>query len=127
MSTRTTIEEAMPEKATAYIGATITDIDGVTALASADTVLTTLTVTLCLDRFGTAINSRAAQSVLNVNGGTVSSAGVLSLRLDPLDMIIVSGRTEEKHLALFEWTWGSPLKGGKHEVAFTVTNLLKVT
>ena len=54
-------------------------------------------------------------------------AGVVTLRLDPLDMIIVSGRKSETHVALFAWTWGSPLKTGRHEVAFTVSNLAKVT
>lgn len=127
MSTRTTIAEPMPEKATAYLVATITDTDGVTPLANADAILTTLTVTLYESRTGTAINSRTAQSILGVNGGSVSSAGVVTLRLDPLDMIIVSGRALETHVALFEWTWGSPLKSGKHEVAFQIDNLLKVT
>jgi hypothetical protein len=127
MSTRTTITDPKPEKATSVLAFTITDTDGVTPLASADSVLTTLAMTLYLDRFGTIINSRTAQSVLNLNGGTVDSAGAGAVRLDPLDMIIVSGKQTECHIALIEWTWGSPLKSGKHEIAFYVTNLLKVT
>jgi hypothetical protein len=127
MSVRTTIASPMPEKTTGMLSATIADVDGVTPLASADTVLTTLTLTLYLDRVGTVINSRSAQDILNAHGGAVDSAGALTIRLDPLDMIIVSGKQTELHIALIEWTWGSPLKSGKHEIAFTVTNLLKVT
>jgi hypothetical protein len=126
MSVRTTLTDPVAEKATAFLSATITDVDGVTPLASADSVLTTLTMTLYLGRVGIVINSRSAQSIRNENGGTVDSAGALTIRLDPLDMIIVSGKQSETHIALIEWTWGSPLKSGKHEIAFTVTNLLKV-
>lgn len=127
MATRTTLTEPVPEKSTQYPSFTITDIDGTTPLANADTILTTLTVDLYEERSGTVINSRTAQSVLAVNGGSVTSGGVVTLRLDPLDMIIVSGRKSETHVALFSWTWGAPLKTGRHEIAFVVANLLKVT
>jgi hypothetical protein len=44
-------------------------------------------------------------------------------------MIILSTSAprNEKHVALLEWTWGSPTKTGRHEVVFWVTNLEKVT
>lgn len=122
--TRTTITDPKPEKSTAWLTATITD--GVAVLLGADSVLESLTLTLCEERSGTIINSRARQSVLGTNGGSVSSLGVVSLRLDPLDMVMVSDRKQEVHVALLEWTWGDPLKSGKHEVAFTVVDLAKV-
>lgn len=133
---RTTLTDPCAEKKTALLFATITGLGGVVALPQADEVLTSLTLTLFLDRVGTIINSRDRQSVLNVNGGAVYGSlqtdpetGViynLRLRLDPLDMIIVSGRSGEQHVAFIEWAWGSPLNEGGHEIAFTVTNLLKV-
>lgn len=127
MSTRTTLATTYAEKATLYLTATITDTDGVTALADADTILTTLTLTLYELRSGTVINSCTARNILNLNGGTVSSAGALEIRLDAADMACLGTASSEVHVALLEWTWGSPVKAGKHEIAFTVTNLLKVT
>lgn len=122
--TRTTITDPKPEKATAWLTATLTD--GTKVLLGADSVLETLTLTLSEERSGTTINGRARQSVLGTNGGEVSSLGVVTLRLDPLDMVMVSSRKSEVHVALLEWTWGDPLKSGKHEVAFTVEDLAKV-
>jgi hypothetical protein len=122
---RTTLTTTYPEQATAVLTATLTDADGKTALLNADSVLTSLTLTLYVERGGAVINSRSAQSILNVNGGTVNSAALLTLRLDPADMT-VSGGFAEVHIALLAWTWGSPLKTGRHEIAFTVGNLAKV-
>jgi hypothetical protein len=126
-TTRTTLVGSYAEKATAYLSATITDTDGVTALADADSVLLTLTLTLYEARTGTIINSCTARDILNANGGAVNAAGALSVRLDAADMACVSTAASELHVALIEWTWSSPVKSGKHEIAFTVTNLLKVT
>ena len=46
MSVRTTIAEPIPESSTTYISLTLTDIDGVTPLANADSILISLTLTL---------------------------------------------------------------------------------
>jgi hypothetical protein len=127
MSVRTTLTDPVAEKATAFLSATITDTDGVTPLANADTVLISLTLTLYDERTGTVINSCTDRSIKNTGGGTVSAAGAVSVRLDPLDMAILGGRSSEQHVALFTWTWGSPLATGRYEIAFTVTNLEKVT
>jgi hypothetical protein len=126
MSVRTTIAEPIPESSTAYISLTLTDIDGVTPLPNADAILTTLVVTLFNERTAAVVNSRTAQSVLGVNGGTVTSAGLVTLRLDPADTAII-GTKSEARVASFLWTWGSPVKTGRHEVAFTVANLALVT
>lgn len=120
--TRTTIADPKPEKATAWLTATLTD--GRIALTNPN--LLSLTLTLYEETTETIINVRNHVSILGVNGGEVSAAGVISLRLDPLDMVMVSNKKQEQHIALLEWTWGSPLKSGKHEIAFTVTNLAQV-
>ena len=127
MSTRTTLTDAKAEKATAWLSATITDDDGVTPLADADEELDTLTMLLYESRAGTLINMTSARDVLNANGATVSSDGALLVRLDPADMVMLSTSSQEVHIALFEWMWGNPAKYGKHEVAFPVKNLVKVT
>ena len=124
MPVRTTIAEPIPESSTAYISLTLTDTDGVTALANADSVLISLTVSLFDERSGAAL-TRTAQSILATNGGTVTSAGVVTLRLDPADTA-VAGKSSAWRVALFTWTWGSPLKTGRHEVCFLVTNLATV-
>jgi hypothetical protein len=127
MAARTTLAGTYPEKTTALLAATILDADGVTPLASADSVLLTFTVTLYEERTGTILNSRTAQSVKGVNGGVVSSDGSFTLRLDAADMACLTNASAERHIACFEWTWGSPVKTGHHEIAFTVVNLSKVT
>jgi|WetSurMetagenome_2_1015567.scaffolds.fasta_scaffold113017_2 hypothetical protein len=124
---RTTLPGVFAEKATLPLGATITDLDGVTPLPNADTVLTTLTMTLYEASTGVVINTCLARSLLNVNGGVVTAAGALTFQLAIADMACVTSAARELHIALLEWTWGSPAKSGKHEIAFTVANLLKVT
>jgi hypothetical protein len=127
MSARTTITDPKPEKATAVLSGMITDVDGVTPLANADTILISMTMALYDEHTKAIINSCTARDVKNANGGVVASTGAFSVRLDPADMAILGGRPSEDHVALYTWTWGSPLKTGRHEVAFTVTNLEKVT
>ena len=122
---RTTIPDPIPERATRYVSFTVTDIDGVTPLANADIILLSLVVTIFNERTLAVVNSRSAQSVLNLNGGSVTSAGVVTLRLDPADTAIL-GSTSEARVASFVWTWGSPLITGRHEVAFTVSDLALV-
>jgi uncharacterized protein (DUF697 family) len=126
MSVRTTIPDPVPESSTRYVSFTITDIDGVTPLPNADAILTTLIVTLFNKLSKVVINSRTAQSILGVNGGTVTSAGLVTLRLDPADTAILGSAASESRIASFAWTWGSPLQTSRHEVLFTVTNMALV-
>ena len=125
MPARTTIVEPIPEGATRYISFTVTDIDGVTPLANADSILLSLLVTVFNEPSRAVINSRTAQSILNTNGGTVSSAGVVTLRLDPADTAILGSKSEAR-VASFVWTWNNPPCTGRHEVAFTVADLALV-
>jgi hypothetical protein len=127
MSVRTTLPDHYAEKSTLTLTATITDADGVTPLASADSALITLTMTLYEARSQTVINTCTARNILNANGGVVTSAGALTIRLDSADMACLSAGFAETHIALIEWSWGTPLKTGKHEIVFTVANLAKVT
>ncbi len=113
------------EKTTTQIELQLTDQDDA-ALAKAS--LGTVTLTLYERKTGTILNSRSAQSVLDVNGGTVSSTGLLTLILSNLDNALVSqSPSSEEHVALIEWTWSSGTRFGKKELTFTVMNQLKVT
>tara|TARA_Y100000004_G_C8799106_1_gene362588 strand:- start:156 stop:548 length:393 start_codon:yes stop_codon:yes gene_type:complete len=93
--------------------------------------MTTIILTLYDVYTGTIINSRNAQNVKNTNNVTYTEAGLLTWTLQPNDNIIVSSdvRTNsyEKHIALFEFTWDSGAKAGKHELEFQVRQLNKVT
>ena len=67
----------------------------------------TLTATLTNAVDGTVINSRDGQNILNTNQGTVSDTGLLTLKLGPLDNIIVSTSTErgESHYLTIDWAY----------------------
>lgn len=92
----------------AVISGTLTDETGAAvALAS----LSTLTLTL-YDRASDAIiNSRNAQSIKNVNGGTFhATSGAFTLTLSAADNVIVTPRapgTFETHLGLIQATWSA--------------------
>ena len=82
-----------------------TDMAGAAILKAA---LATLTATLFDESTSTTINSRSAQSVLDANGGTVTSGGVLTLRLGPLGNVIVGSVAVgdvERHVLRLTWTW----------------------
>lgn len=119
------LEYEQTERASGEIVATITEDDGVTAIPGG--TLTTLTLTLYADDASkTIINGRTAQSILNANGGAVDGAGVLTLTLSPADNAILDDDLlVERHIALFEWTWGTG-KAGKFELVLLVRNLAKV-
>lgn len=125
MAVRTTLTDELAEGATAKITATITQEDGVTGFLPS-----TLTLTLYNAEDGAIVNSVSAVDILNTGRGTVSAGGALVCTLLPADMVIAApraGKTTEDHIALFEWSWSAGAKKGKHEVKFTVTDLLKVT
>jgi hypothetical protein len=74
------------------------------------------------------INSRNRQNILNANGCTASSSGAVVLTLTPADNVIVNtGYSSERHVALFEWTYAAGLKAGKEEVLLDVTNYARTT
>lgn len=93
--------------------------------------MTTITLTLYDDYTGTIINSRNAQNVKNTNNVLYTEAGLLTWTLQPNDNVIVTSEVRtngyEKHIALFEYTWSSGAKAGKHELEFQVRQLNKVT
>ena len=113
------------EKTTRVYTATVEDEAGV---AIPGTSLTTLVLTLYSLHTGTVINSRNAQNVLNANNVTVDANGLLTWTMQPADnQILDNALTSERHTALFEFTYSSGAKSGKHEVVFVVDNLTKVT
>tara|TARA_R110002020_G_scaffold125704_2_gene283046 strand:- start:921 stop:1313 length:393 start_codon:yes stop_codon:yes gene_type:complete len=121
-------DRRVDEGTSAQYNATITD-ESETAIPLAD--LTAITLTLYDYSTGTAINSRTDQDVKNTNDVVISSAGVLTWNLKPADNIIVTTALHknayERHIALFEYTWDSGTNAGKHELAFEVRQLDKVT
>lgn len=114
------------EQTTPKYTATILDDDGVAIPASA---LVSLTLTLYVSKTdGTTgiVNSRNAQNVLNLNDVTVDSNGLLTYSLQVADTTLVEALPFERHIALWEWTWASGSKAGKHEVVFNIQNLTEV-
>lgn len=88
------------EGESAFITATFYDTSGDVLNKSA---IETLVCTL-RDAGGDIINSRDEQSILDANGGTVSSSGVLTLKLGPDDNTVAGGFIET-HSILVKWTW----------------------
>lgn len=113
------------EKVTAKYSAILQDEDE-NALSSSD--IQTLTLTLYDKSTGTIINSRNAQDVKNTNGVSVDGSGNVIWVMEPDDNAIVTATSKvEKHIALFQWTWNSGAKAGRHEIVIQVKNLTKVT
>lgn len=121
---RVTLEDSngqrveIDEGESANIEATFEDLSG-DALDKSS--LATLTCTLLNAADGAVINSRSNQNILDANGSTVTTAGVLTLRLEPDDNAIVntnlsSGQTESHYLTV-TWTWsdGTATRTGKQE------------
>ena len=73
------------EDSTAIFSCTLVDEDGAPVTAAR---LTGLTFWL-RDHLGAIINSRDTVDILNANGGTIDSNGLLTLILEPEDMVIV--------------------------------------
>lgn len=128
MSAQTTQPFHARESSSAKLTATIQD-EAEAAIPAAS--LSTLTLTLYdqtteLANPGTTtaiINSRYAQDILNANGCTVSTGGVMTMTFTPADNIIVNtGKSSERHVALLEYTYAAGLKAGKQEVLIDVWN-----
>lgn len=122
-------ERRVNELTTAEYTATITDEDGETPIPLAD--LSTVTLTLYDEASGSIINSRDDTNVKNTGPVTIhATSGLLTWTMAPADNPIVGSVAVggvEKHIALFEWTWDSGNKAGKHEVLIEVVNLGKVS
>jgi hypothetical protein len=110
--------------------ATPQDMDG-SAIAKAS--LLTLTASLFLESSGASINSRKGQDVLDANGGAVSAAGVLTLRLQPADNVIVGSPAVdayEQHILRIGWTWNDGVltpRTGIQDIRLYVQQLRTVT
>jgi hypothetical protein len=77
---------------------------------------------------GNIINSRDAQNVLNLNNVTYSNTtGECIWQIQVADTPIVDAtKGSELHIARFDFTYGSPVRTGRHEVGLRVRNLRKV-
>ena len=130
MSIRTIIPGEWAEGATLVLGSpapiTITDVDGKTPLPNADSILTSLVMTLFELRRGTPVNATAIdRDILNANGGVVTDAGLLTIALDgATDMVCVGESDTEAHVARIVGKWSAnPEKVLEHEIVFTVRKL----
>ena len=116
-----TIFPANERTSSRYTGQIVDEV-GVGVPAS---LLVTLTLTLFDDDTGAIINSRNHQNVLNANGVSVDSVGMVVWIIDPLDVVVLSGREIESHTAVFAWTW-SGSKAGNHSFQMAVANARQV-
>jgi hypothetical protein len=80
-------KEAIPEGANGRVTGTLKDDAG----AAIDTSAVTATVATLHDHKGAVVNSRNAQDVYGINGGSWASGGVFTLLLTPADTQVVSG------------------------------------
>lgn len=107
------------EAATAIYAATITDQDGA-PLGGLD--LFALTLTLYDQKTQAIINDRDEQDVLNVNGVTIDSGGLLTWEITPADNAFVGTKADEIHVALFRYYWNGGDRAHWHEVWLKVQN-----
>lgn len=110
------------------IVATFIDLTGASIDKASILTLTANLLHVAADATTTTINNRSSQSVLDANGGTISSAGVLTLRLQPEDNPIVGTVAEnsiESHYLTLVWTWndGTLTRTGKQEFEIQVRSL----
>lgn len=113
------------EKTTARITATLRDDAGAVVPGSS---LTTATLTLYDLATDTIINSRNAQDIRNANNVTIDESGNLSWVMGAADNPIVNSALNlETHIALFQFTWGTPTKALNTEVQLQVRNLARVS
>lgn len=108
--------QSIREETTATYEADIVDESPTPAPVPA-AALVSLTLTLYERKTGTIINGRDAQNVLNANDVTVDAQGHLTWRMAAADNQHIAGNgTVEVHVALFEYSYGSPVKKGNHEL-----------
>ena len=105
--------------------ATLTDENLVPLPANS---LTTFQLTLYVikaDGTTSYINGRNAQNVLNANNVTVTAQGLITWSMQVADTTLVEVVPFERHIALWEWYWGTG-RAGKHELVITVKALGEV-
>lgn len=113
--------EVLEETTPKYTATILDDAGNALPIAS----LTTITLTLYVIKAdGTIayVNSRNAQNVKNANNVTIDSAGLLTWSLAVADTTLVEDLPFERHIALWEYTWGSS-RAGKHQVIVNVQRL----
>jgi len=86
-------------------------------------LLTTLTLTVLQEYTLAVVNGRDGQNVLNTNGVTIDTDGMLRWGLTVDDTVILNDALrKEMHRALFAWTFDSGTKSGNKEVIIMITN-----
>jgi len=127
MAIQTVLTDKIPEQTTPKITAVIKDENGV---AIPGTSLDTLTLDFYNLSDGptfAVINSRTAQNVLNLNDVTVDASGNLIWQMVPADNAVIDATLKtENHRAVFNWTYSSGAKTGRHIIDLTVVNLEKI-
>lgn len=87
----------------------------------------TLTLTLYDETTGAIVHARDHQNVLNASDVVVASNGTITWALQADDnQLLDPSLTWERHVALWEWTYGSPAIPGSAEMIFRVMNVRKV-
>ena len=118
----------VPEKTTARYSVTLKD-ENKTPIPLSD--LTTVTLTIYdLDGFAQSIiNSRNAQSIRNVNGGTVGATdGSVVVLLSMADTSMIDSTLDaERHKLLIEFTYNGGTKAGRHECVLLIIGAAKVS
>lgn len=109
------------ERSSALIVGVLKDENGTPLPASQ---IITLRATLYNLTTGTILNSRNAQDIKNVNGGSVDENGNFSLHLSAIDNIVEDTTIIgfEIHMLVIEWTYGAS-KTGKETYELRVENL----
>lgn len=95
------------EDESADVTITLKDTGGETLIKSA---LDSVTVTLFNASDRCVINDRYRQSIVDANGGTITTEGVITFRLQPADNPVVKDDVIEigeceSHFLLVVWTW----------------------
>lgn len=115
------------EKSTVVYTATLKDENDL-AISSADVSSLTLSLYSLDDPTRAVINSRSAQSILNINGGTLTVLGALTIVLSSLDNVMVDQtRDFERHQAEIRWVYNAGGRTGSTTFVVMVRNLNKVT
>lgn len=118
MATEFPNTQAIPEGSSRRYSATLTDVDGVTLTPGQ---VSSIRFSLRDARSNAVVNGRYRQEVRNANGGTLNSAGLFALVLNPQDTVAIGTSHFQLRRATFEVTYVSGVEN--HEVTFYVENL----
>jgi hypothetical protein len=72
------------------------------------------------------INNRKNVNILNANGCTLDSSGLLTILLTEQDTVCIGSAGEELHRHLITWTYSNGSKTGRHEIDILLKNMYKV-